>query len=145
MGWTKLVGTYFILTIKEYLCGQNNWSTELTYLTKLIVFKKILIELHRLRTNSMKSKVLNCLKLKTTVRQTDLICMIWNTNNTKKNWQMKPEPLTRYCQKRGWTASIGRLYKVQHSFFDWTLVLKIPAFGNTQNVSGHCERYQHNS
>ena len=110
MGWTKLVGTYFILTIKEYLCGQNNWSTELTYLTKLIVFKKILIELHRLRTNSMKSKVLNCLKLKTTVRQTDLICMIWNTNNTKKKLTNEARTANKVLPKAGLNS------------FDWTFV-----------------------
>jgi hypothetical protein len=51
-------------------------------------------------------------------------------------WQ-KCLPITRYYQKRGWTASIGHLCKVQHSFFAWTFVLKIPAFGNTRTVGSN--------
>ena len=64
----------------------------------------------------------------------------WNKNSILtmvcKDWQTEHQPVTRYCQKRGWTASIGHLCKVQLSFFDYAFVLKLPAFGNTQNVLG---------
>ena len=40
--------------------------------------------------------------------------------------RQKGEPLTRYCQKRGWRATMTVQCLTKHWFFNWTLVLKSP-------------------
>ena len=64
--------------------------------------------------------------------------------NGQITYRQKGEPLTRYCQKRGWRATMTVQCLTKHWFFNWTLVLKSPpsAIPKTFNCNCRTERWK---